>query len=113
MRKRVILIGGLAVLAGCREAPAPEPPRERQVAPAAPSSDRGGAPPSATSAGPATGSAPPGARKTASALPVAAESAEAAAQVVETYFALSEKGRRAEARRLWEEEGEASEFAAD
>lgn len=113
MRNCAILIGGLAVLAGCREAPAPDRPPERQPAAAAPSSDRAVAPPSATSAASPGRSAFPGVSKPASAPPVAAESAESAAQLVRTYFALVEKGRQAEAERLWEGESEASEFAAD
>jgi hypothetical protein len=110
VRLPVILIGGLALLAACHDAPAP--PRERQAAAPAPSSDWTPAPAPARPAAPLTGSGLPDAR-TSAAPPVAAESAEAAAQVVRTYFALIEAGRQAEARRLWEEAGKASGFAAE
>ncbi|MEA3050784.1 MAG: hypothetical protein QOG84_2620 [Sphingomonadales bacterium] len=111
MRFSAILLGGLAVLAGCRQAPAPDRPPERQ--PAAASSDRNAPPPPARPEAPATGGAQLDASKPASQPPVAAESAEAAAQVVQAYFALLEKGRSPEAARLWEDGGKASAFAAD
>ncbi|MEA3061156.1 MAG: hypothetical protein QOJ94_937 [Sphingomonadales bacterium] len=79
----------------------------------APSSGRGTSPPPAEPTASATGDGLPDERKSASPPPVAAKTAEAAAHVVRSYFALLEKGRQAEARRLWEEAGKASEFAAD
>jgi len=111
MRFSVILIGGLALLAGCRPAPAPDRPPERQAAAA--SSNRNAPPPAARPEAPDTGRAQPEASKPASRPPVAAESAEAAAQVVQGYFALLEKGRPAEAARLWENGGKSDAFAAD
>jgi hypothetical protein len=113
MHKREILILGLAALAGCRQASPPDRPPERQAAVAAPSSDRNAPPPAAEPETPAIGNGQSDASKPASRPPVAAESGEAAAQVVQDYFALLEKGRPAEGARLWENEGKAGAFAAD
>jgi hypothetical protein len=111
MRLFAILLGGFALLAGCHEAPAPGRPPERQAAVAPPSSDGKPAPAPPTPAAPASESAKSDSLK--SEVPVAPRSAEGAAQLVRTYFALVEAGRRAEAARLWEEAGKASEFGAE
>jgi hypothetical protein len=113
MRFSAIVLGGCAALGGCHQASAPDRSAERQSPAAMPSSDGKPAPLPARPAAPAAPSRLPGSPKPASAAPVAAESAEAAAEVVRSYFALVEAGRRAEARQLWEEAGKASEFGAD
>jgi hypothetical protein len=126
------LLGGLVALAGCRASPAPEQARERQVAPVASVSGQDSARPPAKPAAsgtksallpvepaaPGTRSGLPNDRTPVSEAPFAASSAQGAAQVVQSYFALIEAGRYAEALRLWEGAGEASgtsekEFAAE
>jgi hypothetical protein len=111
MRFAATILGGLALLAGCRAAQAPDPARERQATAPGPSSGREATPLSAPPAAPAAGRSGAGHRPAPEASLVD-KSAEGAARVVRTYFELIEAGREEEARRLWEGAGE-SELAAD
>jgi hypothetical protein len=112
MRLAAIMLGGLAVLAGCREAPAPGQARGGRAAATDPSARNDSAAPPAAPAAPVARQVPVEERKPVLQAPVDPNSAEAAAEVVRTCFELLGKGRRAEAGRLWEEAGKASAFAA-
>src|SRR4051812_14033217 len=107
MSRRTSAFAAAALLAAC-SAPSPEPAAEtgNRAEAAAPAA----APPPAPAQPPAPGSPGglPDDRTPVAEAPFAPTSAQAAADIVQTYYALLEAGRFAEARRLWSGAGEAS-----
>jgi len=101
----------LLALAGCGR-PASPPARAEAYPPAtAPTADAAAAP--VVPAAPGTPGGLPDERTPLSEGPIAPDSAQGAGQVVQSYFALLESGRYAEARKLWGEGGQASGMSED
>jgi hypothetical protein len=101
------LAAALTVLAACsapsREQADPVDDKAVEVRPSPPAAPAPAQPPAPGAAG-----GLPDDRTPVSEAPFAATSAQAAANVVQTYYALLEAGRFGEARRLWSGAGEAS-----
>ena len=99
------LAAASAAVAACSAPPAP--PGNQASNETAAVSDSAGQ--SVRPPAPGTRGGLPGDRRPVSEAPFAATSAQAAANLVQTYYALLEAGRHGDARRLWSGGGEASE----
>jgi hypothetical protein len=106
MREGLVLLAAMALAACGRPDPA-APPAAADDRPAAAAENRA-APPPVEPAAPGTPGGLPDDRTPVSEAPFAETSAQGAAQVVQSYFALLEAGRLADARRLWSDGGAAS-----
>ena len=102
--RHAVLAVATAALAACS---APSPPGEGAASNAAAAAPEAA---SASPGPPAPGTAGglPDDRTPVSEAPFTPESAQGAADVVQTYYALLESGRQADARRLWADGGEAA-----
>jgi hypothetical protein len=108
MSRRTLALAAAGMLAAC-SSPSPQPAAETENR-SEPAAAGEPAPPPTPAEPPAPGSPGglPDDRTPVAEAPFAPASAQAAADIVQTYYALLEAGRLAEARRLWSGAGEAS-----